>query len=260
MIYDEYYQESSDKQAQAKYQCGTKPCGGDRHMQWLSEFIYQIVTVFLFVISLSFMLYFLSEKDQNKMLWFGFAAWVFMGAALAVYLNTKVLIEPPLSGVLKPSNESNPMLEIPVPQNALLINFGSNFAFSTQSSFVAVRIANDDVLTVSRSREGISLNAHVYSADGRIVAGIENNEFTINPNNYFKKKRPDKSTFIVYNQSGEEALNVRFANPRYMLVTGTFHLPKYGTLTATNDGIRTPGGGIIQGNISGENRGAQFSF
>ena len=57
-------------------------------MQWFSDFLYQWITLFLFAVALCFMAYFLAEKDQTKMLWCGFAAWVLMGAALAIFLNT----------------------------------------------------------------------------------------------------------------------------------------------------------------------------
>jgi hypothetical protein len=213
-------------------------------MQWLSDFIYQIVTLFLFVISFSFALYFLSEKDQNKMLWCGFAAWVFVGAALAIYLSNKILIEPQVSGLLKPSDEPFPALQSSVPEGALLINFGGNFCFSKKSLFPVLNISGEDLLTITRSAEGIALNVRIYSPDGRIVAMVERNEFTINPNNYFKKKRPDKSTLIVYDQTGEEAINAHLSNRAYMIVTGKFWKPGYGMITVTSTGIHTPDGRV----------------
>jgi hypothetical protein len=163
-------------------------------------------------------------------------------------------------GLLIPSDEPVPVLDASVPKDALVVNFGSNFAFSKQSSFVVCNIAGEDILTVTRSAEGIALDARIYSADGRIVAAIEKNEFTINPNNYFKKKLPDKSSFIVYDQTGEEAINVHFSNRTYVIVTGKFYKPGYGMLTVTSSGIHTPEGIVIQGGYVGENVPAEFIF
>jgi hypothetical protein len=227
-------------------------------MQWFSDFLYQCLTLFLFVVALAFTMYFLSERDQAKMLWCGFAAWVFVGAAIAVFLNNEVLIEPRFSGTLRPSNDPIPTLRLTIPNNALVVNLGSNFAYSTKPSFLVLRFAGEDALAVNRSEEGISLSARIHSPDGRIVAEIQGNEFTINPNNYFKKKRPDKSTLIVYNQAGEEAINVRFAGAQYMTITGTFHKPGHATISVTPIGIRWGSGNVTSGNICGECTGAAF--
>ena len=51
---------------------------------------------------------------------------------------------------------------------------------------------------------------------------IEDNEFTINQNNYFKRKRPDKTTLVVYDQSNAEVLHVRYLNRSAVRVTGVF--------------------------------------
>jgi len=163
-------------------------------------------------------------------------------------------------GLLIPGDEPPPVLDAIIPKDALVVNFGSNFAFSEQSSFVVCNIADEDILTMSRSTEGIALNARIYSADGRIVAEIEGNEFTINPNNYFRKKRPDKSTLIVYDQTGEEAINVHFSNRAYVIITGKFYKLGYGTITVTSSGIHTPDGGIIRGITVGKITYAAFSF
>lgn len=228
-------------------------------MQWLSDFLFQAITAFLFVVALGFFWYFLAEKDQTKMLWSAFAAWVFMGAALAILLSTRVLVEPEFSGLLRPSDEPTPTLRIPIPPNALLVNLGGNYAFSTRPAHVVLRLAGEDVLSVERINGCIALNSRVYGPDGRVVAVIEKNKFTVNPNNFFKIGRPNRFTFIVHNQRGEEAMNVRFANPGHMVVTGTFHKPGYGVLTVTPSGIRSPRVNIT-GSILGQNAETDFAL
>lgn len=166
-----------------------------------------------------------------------------------------------VSGVIKPSNGQRPVLRVPVPDNALLLNFGSNIAYSTKPSFVAVQFAGENMLSIKRVAGGLSLNARVYSPDGRIVADIEDNEFSVNPNNYFKIKHATPDKFVVYNQFGQEALSVSFVSPTYVVITGTFYKPGGKALVATQDQVvLLPSRSTISGSIAGENGGAAFAF
>lgn len=167
---------------------------------------------------------------------------------------------PVLSGMLEPANQKQPVLRITVPDGALVVEFGGNLAYSTASSLVAVKFGGENLVSLIRRDGKIAVNARVYSADGRIVADIENNEFTVNPNNYFKIKHPDKSTLIIYNQLGEEAMNVVFVSPAYLILNGVFYKPGRGTIKATKDGIVLNGNITIRDSVAGENQGAAFSF
>jgi hypothetical protein len=69
------------------------------------------------------------------------------------------------------------------------------------------------LLTVDFKDGKLALSANIFDARGTVVATIENNEFDLNRNNYFKKKNPDLSTMVVYDQSNDEVINLRFLNP-----------------------------------------------
>jgi hypothetical protein len=70
----------------------------------------------------------------------------------------------------------------------------------------------------------------------------------------------NKSTLVVYKQLREEALNVRFANPRYVIVSGVFYKPGFGKLLVETNGVTTPDGTVSSGNSFGETIAVAFSF
>jgi hypothetical protein len=176
--------------------------------------------------------------------------------------GSTINIGPKLSGLLVAApNGKRPALRIAVPNGALVLNCGNNFACSNQAKFVALRVLGEDLVTVHRIGGGISIGALVYSTDGRIVADIENNVFSVNPNNYFKIKNPNKSTLVVYDQYNNESLNVKFVATDYLVVKGRFYKPGYGTITINDDMISTPNGKMSDNfaTIMGEG-GVAFGF
>ncbi|MGC9995145.1 MAG: hypothetical protein ABSE79_07465 [Terriglobia bacterium] len=74
-------------------------------------------------------------------------------------------------------------------------------------------------------KDQICLGVRIFGRDGRIVAEIRDNEFSSNPNNYFRKERPDKSTLIVYDQEDKKVLDVRFLNPTTVRFLGILNYP-----------------------------------
>ena len=67
--------------------------------------------------------------------------------------------------------------------------------------------------------------SRVYSADGRIVAHVIDNEFHVNPNNYFRMERRDRHTLLVYDQRARLVLSVRYLNPLAIKLLGVFNYP-----------------------------------
>ncbi len=219
--------------------------GGQTYMGWLGEFFYQILSVFLFAVSLGFMFYFLSEKQQVPFLWCAFLSWTFAGAALFLFLNQRVLIEPETGGTLLPARDQTPSDPIncpPIPQGAMRVFLGSSLAYTNQQSFDVIRVRADSLLSVKRGKDGIYINARIFSRDRRLVAEIKENKFHINPNNYFKRERPDKHTLIVYDQEGREVLNARYLNPLALKFTGLFFYPNLPPIAIEENRL------LIQGN------------
>src|SRR5213594_4351079 len=153
-------------------------------MQWLSDFLYQLITLFLFVVSLAVMFYFLSEKQQTRFLIFLFASWTLAGAAICLYLNDRVLIEPETGGTLRPARDPNPPTPAScekVPDDAMRIYLGSSMGWTTNPTCTIVRVAGESLLQIERQKDGMFVNAKIFSQDKRIVAEVKNNKFYINP-------------------------------------------------------------------------------
>lgn len=135
--------------------------------------------------------------------------------------------ETDIRGLLTPANDPDPSssctsspLNDP---NAVGIFFGSSAAWITIPKHIVLKIKESELLSISRSKEGVRVSAEIYSKDGRIVAQIIDNEFHINPNNYFRIDRQDRHSLVVYDQYKNQVLSVRFLNPHAIKVIGIFY-------------------------------------
>jgi hypothetical protein len=159
-----------------------------------------------------------------------------MGAALALFLNSKILVEPQFSGMLLPGDEPSPPLprmppQISIPDDALRLHLGGMTAVTASDSCRVLMIDGQSIVSIRRRNSGILVSAKVFSADGRIVAEIDDNEFHLNPNNFFRRERPNKSELTVFDQQGTEVLRVKFLNPHTFRIFGRFPT-RQGTLIA----------------------------
>lgn len=199
---------------------------------WIGEFFYQIASVFLFAVALFFTGYFLTEKRQTEFLVSAFCTWVIAGAALFIFVNEKVLIEPETRGILFPARRPDPpgpssCNPSDIPKQALKIFLGrSGLAYTTGDSFTFLEVAGKVLLAARRQGKELLVSARIYSRDDRIVAQIEDNRFVINPNNYFRRERPDKHSLVVFDQQDREVLNIEYLNPTTVMITGLFYYPR----------------------------------
>jgi hypothetical protein len=216
---------------------------------WLVDFFYQILSIFLFAVALLAVAYFLTEKRQTGFLISAFCAWVFMGAALCFYLSDRVLIEPETGGLLVPARLPNPPVPVschaPIPENALRVYLGDSLGYFVGPQITVVRVVGQSLLSIEKKDKGMSINAKIYSHDRRIVAEISDNRFQINPNNYFRRERPNKHALVIYDQEGTEVLNVDYLNPNTVQITGRFLYPSRAPVIIEATSLRI-GGNIFQ--------------
>jgi hypothetical protein len=123
---------------------------------WLGEFFYQVLSVFLFAVALFMTGYFLTEKRQTEFVVSAFCTWVIGGAALFIFVNDKVIIEPETRGILVPDRKLNPPIPTAcsasdIPENALKIFLGrSGLAYTTAGSFTFLEVAGKVLLSATR--------------------------------------------------------------------------------------------------------------
>src|SRR6266545_4854182 len=160
------------------------------------EAVSQSITTILFAVFLALTILFYQERQQTFFLWCFLLAWVFgfgsVGVAITIWMKHHILLEPELHGFLIPANDPSPVNPCQhVPQGALSVYFGNSVAFGTMFPASIINVAGEELLAMNKTEDGISISCKVFSRDSRVVAEIIDNEFHINANNYFRKKRPD---------------------------------------------------------------------
>lgn len=108
-------------------------------------------------------------------------------------------------------------------RSGINIFFGGNLVSVAGNKCIILNIDGKNVLWVEKADTGVLINASVFDPDKKIMAEIEKNNVTVNPNNTFKREIK-KHTLVVVDQSDQEVLNVDFVNPHAMIITGIFYL------------------------------------
>lgn len=96
-----------------------------------------------------------------------------------------------------------------------------------------IKIFNEDLLSIGIVENALAVSAKIFSPDGRSIAIIKDNEFTVNMNNVMKKENPDFSTLVVFDQYAREVINVRYMNPKVIRIRALLRYK--GVAVAVND-------------------------
>ena len=104
------------------------------------------------------------------------------------------------------------------------------YAGPESSVFIPISIGGYKPLEIRRENGGLLISGEIYSADGDL-AHIDNTQFDVSTGSGFKPQRPDRHTLIVYDKWHNEALHIRFLNPRSISFTGVFVAPGHVPVT-----------------------------
>jgi hypothetical protein len=133
-------------------------------------------------------------------------------------------------GTLSPDNLPTPALPQcvpPTPKDAFFILFGSNVSWATHFPVTVLEMAGDEMITVDRNKETNELFIavlRIYNSENKIIARIDKDGFWVNPG--VRKKWPDKSTLIVFDEQDKEVANIKYLNDRTLMVQGYFRHPR----------------------------------
>jgi hypothetical protein len=143
----------------------------------------------------------------------------------------------PLSGVLTPDNKPTPKTPngVLIPTDAIALFFGNSFAYTNSFPHTIIEVGTEPLIVINKQGNIITLTAKLFSEDGKVVAELKENQFNINPNNYFRLERPNAHTLVIYDQKGNESLNVNFINPKVIKLTGRFYLPNHPPIVITEE-------------------------
>ena len=132
----------------------------------------------------------------------------------------------PNHGWLTPDNEPMPPSACDdIPPNTWRVYYGgTNTAIVSRMGQVRILQVGELLLSFDPDlvRQRIAISARIYTTDG-MVAQIDQNEFTLNPNRIMKISHPDDHHLAVYNDWGDLVLDVDYLNPSAISVQGTFY-------------------------------------
>ena len=206
----------------------------------------------LFVpITLGFFFYFLVDNSANLAIWVDsnttLAIWsviavsVIAGVVTVAIIHQKMFAETEGTGLLYSATEPTPPTPCQnIPKEALILVLGSSASYTTALHHTVLRVAGEDLLSIRRKNECIAVSAKIYSADRQIVAEIIDNNFRINPSNYFRREQPDHHSFAIFDQQGERVLFVRHLNYSAIKILGTFHTAR-GIVKISEEEVFVPG-------------------
>lgn len=134
-----------------------------------------------------------------------------------------------LEGKLYPANEAIPENDCEglINKDSLMMFMGPFIAVSNKFPTTIVEINDYPFLSMDKHEDGsLAISMEIRSDDGRIIVQVVRGMFTINPNNYIRKARKDRSSLEVTDQYGQRVLNARFFNPRAIWIDAS--LPELG--------------------------------
>ncbi|THJ24752.1 MAG: hypothetical protein CAF45_004230 [Nitrospira sp. CG24E] len=199
---------------------------------------------FLFPVAVTLAVVFYNKAKPEHALWLGYTAFLILGLFTVALIHDRMYAETETSGLLRPASEPTPPHPVcgTVPEGAVALLYGDSVSYVTRFPHTVLRVVGEDLLSVNLKDGGIAVSAKIYSGDRKLVAEIIDNEFHINPTNYFRRERPDLHTLTVYDQQGQRALYVRYLNSTAITVLGAFHTAR-GLIRIEEKGVH------VQGNV-----------
>ena len=144
----------------------------------------------------------------------------------------KIQSEVNTTGVLEPDTRPDPAGS--KPDTVLNVYLGTNLVAVYGDRCTLLKVGDEDMLWIERASTGIMVSARVFDPNSHILATIDKNNVTVNPNNTFRREI-GKHTLLVVNESNQAALHVYFVNPHTMAISGLFNSAQYGRIDVTND-------------------------
>jgi hypothetical protein len=143
-----------------------------------------------------------------------------------------------LFGVLIPDNKPTPTEPCSnIPPKMIAMMCGNCVTYTGHLPHIVLRVGDKDLLIINKEQNRIIVSGRFYSSDGRIVAELKDNYFAINPNNYFRIERPDHHRLVVYDQKGDQILNIEYINAMFIKLLGTFYVPNHDPVIFDENGI-----------------------
>jgi hypothetical protein len=178
------------------------------------------------------------EDRVEILLWSGiFGIFIAVGGmfyGIEGYRNHRILAEN--HGWLSPAGDVTPFDDWSFKGDRSVLLLGSVPIVTHLFPKPILDIDGHPVLSVSKRNGALAVSATIASENGTVISVLENNEFTINPNNILQKENPDFSTMKVVDQHNNVVLHVRDNNDKVMTLLATIRYHGQ-TIEIGEDGI-----------------------
>jgi hypothetical protein len=141
-------------------------------------------------------------------------------------------------GILTPGNDPDPgPMATDVPTNAVKVFLGSIRSYSTamNTNHIVLAVRTNRLVWFRRTRNGLYFSEDIFRGDGRNVAKIRDNQWEVNPNNYFELTK-DRHEIVVTDREGV-ALRCRYLNENAVQIEGRFKLPDFPPVVITTNQV-----------------------
>lgn len=166
--------------------------------------------------------------------------WAFVAYLIRGYAHRKELEG--LYGKMFPGFEPTPAGNCrgSIPEGAIRLFLGDNEIIATRFPHRVLAIAGiGNVISLDRAENGtVSVLMEVKDEKGTIAVRLDKTGFAVNPKSTYKLEHPDRSTVIVKDSHGGEALNVHYLNPSAITLNGTLRYPGRGAIPLQIKGLR----------------------
>jgi len=115
---------------------------------------------------------------------------------------------------------------LPADGVVLLMGSKGDATWTNKFPHTVISYGEDPVFTLDRIEDGnIAVSLKILDKNSDLVTSIDRNEFNIaNHALLTHKPRPDKSTLVVFDEQGNEALYVRYLNKSAIYIRGNMYL------------------------------------
>ena len=216
----------------------------------------------------------LSKKGQDKYIFFIFFAFLMASILITAIVDNNVFLESKYAGRILPNNLSiqengvystliqkqeerllqhlnrsnltdsfkktisERLKELPeLHKEGFFLIMGGSIWHTFSREFVLIAVSGKPILTLKHDGESLYLTGDFFSKDYKISSRLEDNKFTINQNNSFDIKRPNRHELQVVDNFGMVVLDVNFLHPRAMQLKGVFYVPSFGRITINEEVI-----------------------
>jgi hypothetical protein len=250
---------------------GGKPSVGKRGGEFLILAIYLFGDVWEFWNINHVLCLFLAGIGIFALIWYDDAlnhrqltilAAVLVVVAVGIDWVTPPIPAPPeaeVLGTLQPGNRPTPANGCdhpfrpdvpPLPSNALKILIGDNAFVRTSTDngkFPVIRIGKCDVVRMSRTNNGLAVDADLYNIEDKHIAHIENNQLQVLTSEKVSAERKgDLGTLLIMDGDGKELLFVDYINAQTIRIRGIFSCPGHKpVIIQGNETIRMSGSCMV---------------